>query len=633
MNSQFDPYYQWLGIPPAEQPPNYYRLLGLRPFESDTATIISAADQRLNFLAGQAYNGEFAADASRLYQEIAFVRGYLGDPHQRAQYDAWLRQICGLPAAPPAGGYSAPPPVSTAPAYSQPTPQDTQPPPSPPPSASQQYAAVADPWQSTAPATGTTGGWGAPPSSGQTAGGYTTQGGTSAPNAYSAPGGYSTPGSGSGSPGGSTPPGYAQPYDPYGSDAPTPPPGSTVNGGLPNDVPQAQPWHASDETPKVASPAPVSLFTPPESKRQRKNQLPMVLGVTGGVIFGGLLLILLSNASAPTVAQQTSHTPAETTEERPQVPTESLADPTEPMPQRERPRPNFQPRQPEPMAEPRPEPQPEPEPAPQPEPETPAPQPEQPGMQAPGGEGPGMEAPAPTEGSEPDSEVNEIGAGRPEMPDPDAKPDGVDLAINGAPTPNPDMARPDAPDAPQPSGPAGSGDASKFGPLASEIREMMATRDMEGAARQLAEAKVHAVTEEQKEELDDLEKVLQPLTAFHTAVSEQCAALASGQELEINGNRVAVVEARRDHLVLRTAGANRRWDMKNLPSSICVYLARKYLDDRPANRLCFAAFYALDHLAKPEERNEVAGILFGLSSSGLDKPAQAIFNEMERSPR
>ena len=29
MDEQFDPYHKWLGIPPEEQPPNYYRLLGV----------------------------------------------------------------------------------------------------------------------------------------------------------------------------------------------------------------------------------------------------------------------------------------------------------------------------------------------------------------------------------------------------------------------------------------------------------------------------------------------------------------------------------------------------------------------------------------------------------------------------
>ena len=32
MAESFDPYESWLGIPPEDQPPNHYRLLGLKPF-------------------------------------------------------------------------------------------------------------------------------------------------------------------------------------------------------------------------------------------------------------------------------------------------------------------------------------------------------------------------------------------------------------------------------------------------------------------------------------------------------------------------------------------------------------------------------------------------------------------------
>ena len=46
MPEEFDPYYLWLGIPPEEQPPNHYRLLGLRQFEDNREVISYAVDQR-----------------------------------------------------------------------------------------------------------------------------------------------------------------------------------------------------------------------------------------------------------------------------------------------------------------------------------------------------------------------------------------------------------------------------------------------------------------------------------------------------------------------------------------------------------------------------------------------------------
>ena len=35
----FDPYYQWLGIPPKDQPPDHYRLLALERFEPNLDVI------------------------------------------------------------------------------------------------------------------------------------------------------------------------------------------------------------------------------------------------------------------------------------------------------------------------------------------------------------------------------------------------------------------------------------------------------------------------------------------------------------------------------------------------------------------------------------------------------------------
>ena len=42
----FDPYYKWLGIPPEEQPPTHYRLLGIVQFEADPDVIANAASRQ-----------------------------------------------------------------------------------------------------------------------------------------------------------------------------------------------------------------------------------------------------------------------------------------------------------------------------------------------------------------------------------------------------------------------------------------------------------------------------------------------------------------------------------------------------------------------------------------------------------
>jgi len=88
--SDFDPYYKWLGVPPKEQPPHYYRLLGLSPFESDLAVIENAADQRQAHIRNFA-NGKHSALSQQMLNELSAARVCLMDAEKKAAYDAELK--------------------------------------------------------------------------------------------------------------------------------------------------------------------------------------------------------------------------------------------------------------------------------------------------------------------------------------------------------------------------------------------------------------------------------------------------------------------------------------------------------------------------------------------------------------
>jgi hypothetical protein len=85
----FDPYHKWLGIPPAEQPPNHYRLLGISLFESDPDVIDAAANRQMGYVQGFA-NSDYATDSQKLLNELAAARICLLDGERRATYDAGL---------------------------------------------------------------------------------------------------------------------------------------------------------------------------------------------------------------------------------------------------------------------------------------------------------------------------------------------------------------------------------------------------------------------------------------------------------------------------------------------------------------------------------------------------------------
>jgi hypothetical protein len=90
MRPAFDPYHKWLGIPPDQQPPDYYRLLAIEPFESDPDVIQAAADQRMAHLRNY-QTGPHSDLSQRLLNEVASARVCLLNAAKKAAYDGQLR--------------------------------------------------------------------------------------------------------------------------------------------------------------------------------------------------------------------------------------------------------------------------------------------------------------------------------------------------------------------------------------------------------------------------------------------------------------------------------------------------------------------------------------------------------------
>lgn len=89
---ELDVYYRWLGIPPEEQPPSHYRLLGLPLFEEDLEVIANCADRQRSFVKRQSANvKKFEAVGQKILNEIEAARICLMTPEKRQAYNAKLR--------------------------------------------------------------------------------------------------------------------------------------------------------------------------------------------------------------------------------------------------------------------------------------------------------------------------------------------------------------------------------------------------------------------------------------------------------------------------------------------------------------------------------------------------------------
>ena len=90
MAEPFDSYYHWLAIPPDEQPPNHYRLLGLKLFEANAGVIDTSADRQMAHVRSF-QTGDRAADSQRLLNELATARRVLLDPQKKSAYDSTVK--------------------------------------------------------------------------------------------------------------------------------------------------------------------------------------------------------------------------------------------------------------------------------------------------------------------------------------------------------------------------------------------------------------------------------------------------------------------------------------------------------------------------------------------------------------
>lgn len=88
---RFDPYREWLGIPPGPRPPHPYALLGLPRFERDVDRIANAAETRARSVRHQA-PFDRVAESQQVLKEIQAAREVLTDPRRRRQLDLTLRR-------------------------------------------------------------------------------------------------------------------------------------------------------------------------------------------------------------------------------------------------------------------------------------------------------------------------------------------------------------------------------------------------------------------------------------------------------------------------------------------------------------------------------------------------------------
>jgi hypothetical protein len=145
-------------------------------------------------------------------------------------------------------------------------------------------------------------------------------------------------------------------------------------------------------------------------------------------------------------------------------------------------------------------------------------------------------------------------------------------------------------------------------------RAALKARDLAAADAQLAKAESLAKLPEHQAKVARLKELSHYVHEFWAAVKEGMQNLRGGEDLQINNTVVAIVEASPQHLVIRVAGQNRRYDPATLPGGLVMAIADKSLDPSdPYSRVIKGALYAVE---KDDETYQDARRLWQEAAAG-----------------
>lgn len=164
------------------------------------------------------------------------------------------------------------------------------------------------------------------------------------------------------------------------------------------------------------------------------------------------------------------------------------------------------------------------------------------------------------------------------------------------------------PSDPQPSDPQPQPDAKKEAAYAgaiSDARSSMSRRDLPGASRHLLTAAENAQTPTEQARLARLKTMLGYLEEFFNLARAGVDGLQGAQELVVGDTRVAVVEADRQQLIVKSAGRLRSWPIEQIPTPLLIAVARDTFSQDPTSKVCLGMFLAVDPRGDPDRARQL----------------------------
>jgi hypothetical protein len=165
--------------------------------------------------------------------------------------------------------------------------------------------------------------------------------------------------------------------------------------------------------------------------------------------------------------------------------------------------------------------------------------------------------------------------------------DKYDLAGPGEPPPTP---------TPDPNARPTRAQLAQLGTMLKTARRALGERNFDVATAELAKAEALAKDPEHKAKVERLKMLHGYVVEFWNAVAEGLKGFrGGGTELKYKDTLIAVVEASPNHIIIRSAGENRRFDRLGMPGGLAMAVADTWFNPNAASTKVFrGAFYAVE---------------------------------------
>ncbi len=138
-----------------------------------------------------------------------------------------------------------------------------------------------------------------------------------------------------------------------------------------------------------------------------------------------------------------------------------------------------------------------------------------------------------------------------------------------------------------------------------QVWQAMAKRDLEAARSRLDQLAGQVTNEAEQQAVEVLDYLLKHVEEFWRTLQRIVSSMRAGEEFAIGDAYIVVVDATPEEIVIRAAGQNRRYLIRQMPTPLIRLIAsRRFRPGSEADAL-LGAFLAVDPEGSPQEAEQL----------------------------